>query len=135
MLYSCSSWNFFFFFFASLLWKLKVLMLRQRWWIRNWLVTQFMCSWVQLESLNAPHEDIYSILCLLPWPLYLMPLLCCFSAKFALRCFFNHFFLYLALKADDPDKKMVCFSGVEFSPTHWSHSKPTCRLKYLTVEF
>lgn len=76
------------------------------------------CSWVQLESLNAPHEDIYSILCLLPWPLYLMPLLCCFSAKFALRCFFNHFILYLALKADDPDKKMVCFSGVEFSPTH-----------------
>jgi len=39
---------------------------------------------IKLDSLNAPHEDIYAILCLLPWPLSSMPLLCCFSARFLL---------------------------------------------------
>lgn len=89
---------------------------RQRWWIRNWLVTQLMFSWVQLQvRINASDEGIYAILfvTLNPWTSSVL-------------------FLW---HSDDPDIKMVCFSSIEFSPTHWSHSKPTCRLKDLTVEF
>jgi len=52
---------------------------------------------IKLDSLNAPHEDIYAILCLLPWPLSSMPLLCCFSARFLLRCFCYYYNLYILL--------------------------------------